>query len=506
MKISSSFGLRRCTILVFFYHSSSEAFPLPHPFVPAERCKSVYLLHRLIPRPAEKHHLYKRSLHKLFVHPTVGASTALVGSSLIGMQISRRIPSGGILGTLISAALAGNIFSQWIPSTHILYDTCFALFLPASLTLLLLSYQPPTLKERNNSDGVEARTTNKQLENSIAACILRVAAPFVIASLASLTGCWLSYRMATFFYWFGGNVERARMATACLAASYVGGSVNCMATARLVGIQADLLGSLVTADLLTMAVYFSFLSSSLDWPWLRAKFHPSKCETNSGADVFTSIEMSATRTINDSEGDLTLQDNHHTVASLSSILASIPLLLGTFVMVQLSNRVEDVLGRNLLPGTACAVLSAIAPLLNSMVNQRDWWKPFSVAATLWSDFFFLSFFASIGVCANLSSALSMGPACVLFSANALIVHVLVTVVGCLWWKRLLHPNASSIQLEDVWIASNAAIGGPATAATFCSRMKRDPGKLQGRTISATVWGVVGYAIGTFLGVGMYRIV
>jgi TPP-dependent 2-oxoacid decarboxylase len=30
--------------------------------------------------------------------------------------------------------------------------------------------------------------------------------------------------------------------------------------------------------------------------------------------------------------------------------------------------------------------------------------------------------------------------------------------------------------------------------------------LQGRTISATVWGVVGYAIGTILGVGMYRLV
>lgn len=68
-------------------------------------------------------------------------------------------------------------------------------------------------------------------------------------------------------------------------------------------------------------------------------------------------------------------------------------------------------------------------------------------------------------------------------------------------------SAPSLDLEDVWIASNAAIGGPATAAAFCGRMKnRDPNKLQGRTISATVWGVVGYAIGTIVGVNMYRMV
>ena len=53
---------------------------------------------------------------------------------------------------------------------------------------------------------------------------------------------------------------------------------------------------------------------------------------------------------------------------------------------------------------------------------------------------------------------------------------------------------------------NAAIGGPATAAAFCGQMRPDLGKLQGRTISATVWGVVGYAIGTIVGVSMmYRI-
>jgi len=85
---------------------------------------------------------------QLLLHPTTGASLAIVGSSLFGMQISRLVPSGGILGTLISAAVFGNIFTKWIPNKHPLYDLCFKLFLPSSLTLLLLAYRPP----RNDFD------------------------------------------------------------------------------------------------------------------------------------------------------------------------------------------------------------------------------------------------------------------------------------------------------------------------------------------------------------------
>ncbi|KAG7348415.1 DUF819 domain containing protein [Nitzschia inconspicua] len=429
-------------------------------------------------------------------YPT-GASMALAGSSLIGMQLSKWMPSSGILGTLVSGAVAGNMLSQWVPSSHVLYDLCFTLFLPGSLTLLLLAYQPPSLagKDELGTSSSGSNVDGPKAENSIRACILRVAAPFVIASLASLLGCWLSYRCAGLYQWFGGDLERSRTAAACLSASYVGGSVNCMATARLVGIQSDLLGSLVTADLFTMAIYFSFLSSSLDWSWLRSFFRPSAVGLDGLKDRDSTVVGSA---------EIETPDNQSHDSLRSKLLCSIPLLFATFGIVQLANRMEDLMGK-VVPGTACAVISVVAPLINTRVNQKQWWIPFSAVSTVWSDFFFLSFFASIGVAANLSSALSMGPSCVLFSALALTIHVLGTTFGCLFWKRFLRPN-STMELEDVWIASNAAIGGPATAAAFCNRMKRDPGKLKGRTISATVWGVVGYAIGTTLGVGMYRLV
>jgi uncharacterized membrane protein len=407
------------------------------------------------------------------------------------MQISRIFPSGGILGTLVSAAMAGNLFRQWVPAIHPLYDICFTLFLPGSLALLLLAYQPPVSLTTSDIESDKQRPAAKG--NSIAACVRRVAAPFVIASLASLMGCLLSYRLSLLFQFFGNGAratEIARAAAACMSASYVGGTVNYMATARLIKAPADLLGSLVTADLFTMAIYFSFLSWSLDWPWLLNKFRNDHGSTT----AMSSAEP----------GEHRSSSSQSQATNLRYImLASFPLLLATFGIVQLANRFEDAVGR-LVPGTACAAISVVAPVLNSLVMNRKWWKPFSASATVWSDFFFMSFFASIGIAANLSSALSMGPACLLFSAIALSVHVLLTIIGSIAWKRL--GACDSLELEDVWIASNAAIGGPATAAAFCGRMRRDLGKLQGRTISATVWGVVGYAIGTVVGLGMYTLV
>jgi uncharacterized membrane protein len=48
------------------------------------------------------------------------------------------------------------------------------------------------------------------------------------------------------------------------------------------------------------------------------------------------------------------------------------------------------------------------------------------------------------------------------------------------------------------IGSNAAIGGPSTAAAFAAPLDA------GLVVPAAIWGVVGYGVGTSLGVGVWR--
>jgi uncharacterized membrane protein len=402
---------------------------------------------------------------QLQLNPTLGASVALVGSSLVGLQVDRWVPSGGILGTLLVAAGCSN--TGLVPSVHPLYDACWTWVLPASLALLLLAYRPPPNKNVTSS-------------SSISSCIRRVAGPFGMASIGSLLGCWISYQCALQLNWFGSK-EYAKAAAGCLAASYVGGSVNLFATAKLIGAHPNLLGSMATADLLAMAIYFSILSATLEWKWLRSKFRGNQ-DNNL---VETPLP----------DDNRILTSDETTTTMGSKLLASVPLLGVTWVIVLLANMVDTFMSQ-WIPGMACAFIAVVAPLLNSLVNQRTWWTPFPQVASPLGDFLFLTFFASIGMGANLQSALQLGPACLLFSVLALSIHLMVAILGSL---------PLSVELEDVWIASNAAIGGPATAAAFCSRMRKDPAKLRGRTLAATVWGVVGYAIGTSLGVTMYRL-
>jgi uncharacterized membrane protein len=528
---------RRPPFLLQGYYSSSRS---------RRRQKPTAVVTTTISSDRSSKRITSRSETQLSLHPvtpttigsTAGASLALIGSSLFGIQIEKIIPSSGILATLLSSAFFGNfVSSRWVPTKHPLYDLCFTLFLPGSLALLLLAYRPPSSSSSSSSSSSLPITSQEMKErvispqddatqNSISACILRIAMPFLIASISSLFGCWLSYRCALALRWFHGSIEYAKITTGCMSASYVGGSVNFMATARLIGAPANLLGSLVTSDLLTMSIYFSFLSSSLDWKWLVSKFSHTTAPTKTNQITTIATKSNGVKEYaqkgkgekKNSLNDIHYEDDDNIAPNLRSVyLASVPLLISTYFIVNVANRVENVVGR-FVPGAACAIIAIVAPILNSLVQNKTYWKSFSIAATAWSDFFFLSFFASIGIAANLSSALSMGPACLLFSTIALTVHVLGTTFGCAIWNRLVlmfgrrggaknNNNILSLDLEDVWIASNAAIGGPATAAAFCGRMKkRDPGKLQGRTIAATVWGVVGYAIGSFVGVSMYRMI
>jgi uncharacterized membrane protein len=153
-----------------------------------------------------------------------------------------------------------------------------------------------------------------------------------------------------------------------------------------------------------------------------------------------------------------------------------------------------------VPGTACAFLSAATVALSRLVppNLTLWNEMQNVAGPI-SAFFFFLLFAAIGMSADLEAALRRGPACIVFSGIALAIHCGIALVGSWLFKRFFSVP---IQFDDVLIASNAAIGGPATAATFCGTL---PNNSRALTVAATVWGVVGYSVGTTMGVGVYRI-
>lgn len=391
----------------------------------------------------------------------VSAASGLVVASVAGTLSEGTIlpKNAGILGTLIVSAIFSNL--GWVPPAHALYDLCWSLFLPGSLALLLLE-KPPTASEgqKDQSSGIG-----------------KVGLAFVVSSIASIVGCMLSFFIcrASPSLWL--SPADAAVAGGCLTASYVGGSINFFATARLVDGRASLLSAMAAADLLVMAIYFAWLATALQNKRLVKWFG------NDGSNKYTDskVELSTT----DTESD-----NEKTSISLKAT-ATVLVSLVAWSMALIANRGEQVLNR-IIPGTACGIIALLGTSIQRWAPPCKLWRAMQKAATPLASLAFQIFFAAIGISANLGQALQAGPACLWFAASGLAVHVVGTLVGC---RLLLRKQ---VQLKHVLVASNAAIGGPATAAAYAGQQRT------GLTLAATIWGVVGYGIGTNLGLGMCR--
>ncbi|KAI2506240.1 Protein of unknown function (DUF819) [Fragilaria crotonensis] len=424
------------------------------------------------------------------------AATGLIASSLAGIVSERTIlpPNAGILGTLFASAIMSNL--GWVPATHILYDLCWTLVLPVSLSYLLLQKAPETSSKAN-------------------ADIPQVGLAFLLASCASFFGCTFSFFLCRWFptLWF--NPADAAVAAGCLCASYIGGSINFFATARTLLVQSqkpqqhatELLSSMAAADLLVMAMYLAWLSTALQSRGLLRLFGEEK-------------KMAVIENI--PEVDPSAQDDGPSTSRWSKVSATLLVSLLAGSMTVVANSVERLLSP-IVSGTACAVIALlgagvqrIASRQQQQVQQQErhsssrlynQCRNMQYAAQPMANISFQLFFAAVGMTANVGRALkTTGTASVMFSGTAIVTHVLATIMACRLWNSAIvllwrggdgaarATAGSTLKLRHILVASNAAIGGPATAAAFAGQQQT------GLAVAATIWGVVGYGVGTNIGI------
>ena len=438
---------------------------------------------------------------------TFRAASSLIVASSIGQWWSGKGGDASILVTLVTAAVLSNGIS-FAPPVHPLYDVCWQYFLPGSLVLLLLSL--PTSTNSNNQQETTQVSSTPQFTSRLS-WIRNMGLPFGFASVASVVGCLVALRVSRTFHIL--PPAQAPMALACLLASFVGGSVNFMATARVLTTthntataappsvtSSSWQSAMAAADLLVMALYFAFLSiaatSTRLRQWVTGEQQQQQMENPSlDSDSEVDRQQDFTTAILPGKSRKSLSLN----VAKQRLQGSIVVLGVTGVLVHVANVCERFLA-NWIPGTACGVLALLTPVIQRYIPT------YALATTsFWSEMTFLALFASVGITANVKSALAAGPGCLVASLVALCGHVGVLLTTAAVWNRLqgiLSKGrfARKIELDTLLIASNAAIGGPSTAATWAGRTAPQ------WALAATVWGVVGYAIGTTLGVCFYRTV
>ena len=372
-----------------------------------------------------------------------------------------------------------------VPAKHGLYDLCWSHLLPLSLAIIILGNPVIDDKQKKRSFNLDpAREPTTARSRGAAGAIGRVGLCFLIGALGSVAGVAVSFRVATTC---GGRTFALPRGTAAqiagaVTATYVGGGVNLFAVASVVGLigatsagGSSLFGALAAADIFLMSVYFSLLvavhKSQGSSP--RAELEPP--EETIGANQ-QAVPRTGWRAFRARAADtLSLLVIGSVICFVGNAIASSSPVPGTSTMAV-----------TLLTVGATRIMTRLAPNFRSSLSRT---APF-VATVLLN-----SFFGSVGASGRWAEVVGVAPAIFVFAAVALVVHMVFMAAGAAVANRFF---GAVLRVDDVLVASNANIGGPSTAATFAGLIGKDE-----LVVPAAVWGTVGYAVATTLGVGVW---
>lgn len=488
-----------------------------------------------------------------------GTWASLVGSAALGLALERRTPAGRALGGSLLAFLlqAAAANSGLAPAASPAYDACWGGVLPASLSLsVLLAVDAAGAAAASGAaaSGSAVRRGGRQGRATrwMASSLGKVSIAYFWGALGSLAGTILAFHATAALFpsaAAGGGLARPVLArvAAAVAATYVGGSVNFFQVARAVGLGEGeggqgLMGAVAGADIFLMALYFAALvrwsvmwmmrcllsvtGAAADVPTDDATYpypqyqigmqrsqprgmaaflqpgkstaadtRPGKRHGRSPDPVLVEMPASTTTTSRSSSTNSSL----HLPKPLQHLAAfALAAALG-----QAGQAAERRAG---IPGAAAAATTALSLAAYSLCRRLRprLFRALAARAPGLSAFLFALFFAAIGAGASLRHLLVLGPAVLLLMAMALLVHVGTTAVALRLHNAAMAKTSNggdgccAVGVDEMVIASNANIGGPATAAAMAASVGRPD-----LVLAATATGSFGYCAATWLGVAVY---
>ena len=345
--------------------------------------------------------------------------------------------ASGVLIILCLGVLLSNI--QIIPHSADAYGVVGSMLVPLAIPMLLF------------------RADLKQVFAEVG--------PMLKAFIASALVIAVSIIVLTLAFDFG---EYESKVAGTLAGSYIGGSLNFVATAQAVQLDdPNHYVAALTADTIGAVLFLILLMVMPALAFVR-RLMPSHYYSESGVNLGTEAGQQETASAKPFD-----------IAGLAAAMAT------SFIICALADLISAKLGQesySILIITILALL--VANFMKPLVKRFN--SEFEVGT-----FFMYMFFVTIGAGADVATIAGVAlPYVVLICLAVAMFFVLILVVG-----RVLR-----LDLAELMVAANACILGPATAAALAAGQGwKDlvtPGMLTG---------ILGYSVGTFIGVAVTKL-
>ena len=252
-----------------------------------------------------------------------------------------------------------------------------------------------------------------------------------------------------------------------LAARHIGGAINFVAVAETLNIGGSAVSAAIAADNVVVALYFAFLFAMSK--------EGEESEDEKEALQSTSLSVADPESVSatdDSGSGINLSTLAIAISVASSLVAA---------------------GRGLtswvLPkGTSALPMISLLTVAAATIRPK-FFSRIRTAGTALGIVFIQMFFATSGAAGSLRLVLQQAPSLFLFSALQIGVHFVVLV--------LLGRGVFRLPFRELYLASNANVGGPTTAAAMAQakQWKR-------LVLPALLVGILGYATATAIALSL----
>ncbi len=368
----------------------------------------------------------------------------ITGAAALGIYSEHKKWFGklsGILVTMISMSIlsmSGVVPVASNPSINVdVYDMVFDYFIPISIPMLLFSTNIMKIIKESG----------------------KLLVAYIIGAVGIVIGCFIAFS-------FIDLGEDAGNTAGVIAATLIGGSVNFIATAKILNFSTNpLFTATIAVDNFVSNLYTLFLFLTPSIVFLSSFFvKPKKENLEDNKEVLLEEKF-----------PITMER-----IAVSIFIAALIAGLGSLIAPPLQEILQTDLNLSLLVITILAVAAANVFPKSLLTLEKT-----SFSLGMWMMYVFL---AVIGAATNLEQILGIGPAVLLFYATIMTFHFVFLVSLAKLFK---------LDVYEVVVSSAANIMGPSVAAPMAASMGQKKLVTPGILV-----GILGYVIGTFIGVSI----